>query len=118
MSIESSSFSAPAEVMEFLLIELMLWGKGEGYRWFNLGMAPLSGLEDRMLAPFWNRVGAFVYRHSERFYHFQGLREYKEKFHPEWTPKYLAYPGGLALPRILGDIATLIAGGVRGVIAK
>lgn len=109
---------APEEVMEFLLIELMLWGKGEGYRWFNLGMAPLSGLEDRMLAPFWNRVGSFVYQHSEHFYHFQGLREYKEKFHPEWRPRYLASPGGLALPRILGDIATLIAGGLRGVIAK
>ena len=33
---------APAGVMEYLFTELMLWGKAEGYRWFNLGMAPFS----------------------------------------------------------------------------
>jgi phosphatidylglycerol lysyltransferase len=109
---------APPDVMAFLLIELMLWGKGAEYQWFNLGMAPLSGLEDRMLAPFWSRIGTFIYHHSEHFYHFEGLREYKSKFHPEWRPKYLVSPGGLSLPRILSDIATLIAGGLKGIITK
>jgi lysylphosphatidylglycerol synthetase-like protein (DUF2156 family) len=46
------------------------------------------------------------------------LRQYKEKFDPEWEPKYLASPGGLALPRILTNIASLISGGLKGVIAK
>jgi phosphatidylglycerol lysyltransferase len=90
----------------------------EGYQWFNLGMAPLSGLEDRPLAPLWNRMGAFMFRHGEHFYNFQGLRQYKEKFDPEWGPKYLASPGGLALPRILTNIASLISGGLKGVITK
>jgi phosphatidylglycerol lysyltransferase len=44
-------------VMEFLFICLMLWGKEQGYRWFNMGMAPFSGLENRALAPLWNRLG-------------------------------------------------------------
>ena len=105
-------------VMEFLFICLMLWGKAQGYRWFNLGMAPLSGLENRALAPLWNRLGAFVFRHGEHFYNFQGLRQYKEKFDPRWQPKYLASPGGLALPRIFANLATLISGGVKGVVAK
>ena len=52
---------APPGVMEFLLIELMLWGKENGYRRFNLGMAPLSGIENRSLAPLWNRVGALLF---------------------------------------------------------
>ena len=108
--------TAPQGVMEFLFIHLMLWGKEKGYAWFNLGMAPLSGLEDRSLAPLWTRLGAFVFRHGEHFYNFQGLREYKEKFDPQWGPIYLASPGGLALPHILADIATLIGGGVKGVI--
>ncbi len=43
---------APPGIMKFLFLELMLWGKERGFRWFNLGMAPLSGLEDRRLAPF------------------------------------------------------------------
>jgi phosphatidylglycerol lysyltransferase len=105
-------------VMEFLFICMMLWGKAQGYRWFNLGMAPLSGLENRALAPLWNRLGAFVFRHGEHFYNFQGLRQYKEKFDPEWRPKYLASPGGLALPQIFANLATLISGGVKGVVAK
>ena len=43
-------------------------------------------------------------------YNFQGLRAYKEKFHPVWEPHYLAYPGGLRLPRILADVSALVAG--------
>jgi phosphatidylglycerol lysyltransferase len=109
---------APHGVMEYLFIQLMLWGKQEGYRWFNLGVAPLSGLEDRALAPVWNRLGAFIFRHGEHFYNFQGLRQYKDKFDPAWKPKYLASPGGLALPRILTDLASLISGGLGGVISK
>jgi len=109
---------APHGVMEYLFVQLMLWGKAEGYGWFNLGMAPLSGLQDHGLAPLWNRAGAYIFRHGEHFYNFQGLRQYKEKFDPEWVPKYLACPGGLAVPRILANIATLVSGGMKGVIAK
>jgi phosphatidylglycerol lysyltransferase len=109
---------APHGVMEYLFIELMLWGKQEGYRWFNLGMAPLSGLEDHELAPLWNRVGNFIFHHGEHFYNFQGLRQYKEKFEPEWKPKYLACPGGMALPHIVANLASLISSGLRGIISK
>ena len=45
--------------MEYLFTELMLWGKQQGYRWFNLGMAPLSGLEGRSLAPLLEPVRRF-----------------------------------------------------------
>ena len=108
----------PHNVMEYLFVQIMLWGKREGYRWFNLGMAPFSRLEDRALAPFWNRVGAFIFRHGEHFYNFQGLRHYKEKFGPEWKPRYLASPGGLALPSVLADLASLVSGGLKGVVSK
>jgi phosphatidylglycerol lysyltransferase len=109
---------APGGVMQFIFTELMLWGREQGYGQFRLGMAPLSGLRSRTLAPLWSRAGAFMYRHGEHFYNFQGLREYKEKFDPVWEPRYLASPGGLALPRILANVAALIGGGVRGVVAK
>ncbi len=104
--------------MDFLLIELMLWGKEQGFAWFNLGMAPLSGLHAGRLAPAWHRLGNFLYRHGEYFYNFEGLRKYKSKFHPVWEPRYLCSPGGLALPRILADISVLIAGGVKELISK
>ncbi len=104
--------------MEYLLIELMLWGREQGYQWFSLGMAPLSGLESRALAPLWSRVGSLVFRLGEHFYNFQGLRQYKEKFDPVWEARYIASPGGLVLPRIIANIASLISGGLKGVVAK
>jgi phosphatidylglycerol lysyltransferase len=109
---------APNGTMDFLFTELFLWGQARAYRWFNLGMAPLSGLEARAGAPLWHRVGTLVYRHGEHFYNFRGLRRYKEKFGPVWTPRYLASPGGLALPAVLIDVAALIAGGLRGIVLK
>ncbi len=108
----------PEGIMDYLFAQIMLWGKQEGYAWFNLGMAPLSGLEDHALAPLWSKAGALVFRHGEHFYNFQGLRQYKEKFTPQWQPKYLACRGGLALPRILTNIAALISGGIGGIVTK
>ncbi len=98
-------------VMEFLFVEIMLWGKAQGYHWFNLGMAPLSGLEGRRLGPLWHKLGGLIYRAGEHFYSFRGLRRYKDKFAPEWRPKYLACPGGLAVGRVLVDVTTLISRG-------
>ncbi|MDI3258584.1 MAG: bifunctional lysylphosphatidylglycerol flippase/synthetase MprF [Sinobacteraceae bacterium] len=104
---------APKGVMDYLFVKLMLWGKEEGYRWFNLGMAPLAGLEQHPLAPFWHKLGRLVHRYGEPFYNFEGLRRYKEKFHPQWRPRFLASPGGMVLPRVLLDTAALIAGGIK-----
>jgi phosphatidylglycerol lysyltransferase len=108
----------PPDIMEYLFIMLMLWGREQQYCWFNLGMAPLAGLEGFARAPLWNRLGLFIYTHGEHFYNFQGLRKYKEKFDPRWEPKYLACADGLALPRIVANIASLVSGGVKGIIAK
>jgi phosphatidylglycerol lysyltransferase len=109
---------APPGVMEFLFTELLVWGQAQGFRWFSLGMAPLSGFEHHRLAPLWNRLGALLFRHGEHFYNFRGLRAFKEKFDPVWEPRYLASPGGLATPFVLTDVAALVSGGVRGVISK
>lgn len=105
-------------VMDYLFTQLMLWGQSEGYTWFNLGVAPLSGLEDHALAPLASRLGAFVFNHGEHFYNFRGLRSYKEKFFPVWEPRYLLSPGGFTLPAVLTDVAALISGNLKGVVSK
>ena len=110
--------TAPKEIMDALFVHLMLWGKAQGYRWFALGMAPLSGFEQTPVAPLWNRLAAFLYKHGEAVYNFQGLRAFKDKFDPLWEPRYLAYPGGLRLPRVLADVSALIAGGYRRIFLK
>lgn len=109
---------APPGIMRYALAELMLWGKAQGYRWFNLGMAPLSGLQASTIAPIWHRLGSAVFGHGERFYNFQGVREFKEWFHPLWEARYLVSPGSALRPVILANIASLIAGGLEGVVHR
>src|SRR5271169_1285070 len=110
--------AAPKGVVDFLLIECMLWGRAQAFKWFNLGMAPLSGLEEHALAPAWHKLGRMVQRYGETFYHFEGLRKFKEKFDPEWRPRYLAAPDGLATAGALLDVTALISGGVGKVLRK
>ena len=109
---------APKGVVDYMLIECMLWGRAQGFRWFNLGMAPLSGLEEHALAPTWHKLGRIVQRYGETFYNFEGLRKFKEKFDPVWRPRYLAAPDGLAMAGALLDVTALISGGVRNVLRK
>ena len=99
----------PQGGMDFLFTRLMVWGHEHGYRHFSLGMAPLSGIEARRLSPTWSKVAAFLFRHGERFYGFAGLRAYKEKFRPNWTPRYIASPGGTSLLRGLIDLRALVS---------
>jgi phosphatidylglycerol lysyltransferase len=104
--------------MEFLFAKLLLWAKEQGFEWLGLGMAPLSGLATRELAPVWQRLGALVFQAGERFYNFRGLRVFKDKFKPVWEPRYMVCQGGFTPLRIFSDTAALIAGGLRGVWLK
>lgn len=105
-------------IMDALFAHLLLYGKAEGYHWFNLGAAPLAGLSDHPLASTWNRVGTFIYRRGDEFYNFEGLRAFKQKFGPVWTPQYIACPGGLAMPQVLLDITNLISGSPIGFLKR
>ncbi len=109
---------APSGTMDFLFVKLLLHFQALGYERFGLGMAPMSGMATHRLAPAWHRVARFAFERGERFYHFRGLRGFKQKFDPVWEPRYLAVRGGLAPVFALTDIAALIGGGLRGVVSK
>ena len=101
------SADAPRDIMSYLFIKSMQWGKGQGYTSYSLGMAPLSGMDPRK--SIWEKAGAMLYRHGESFYNFKGLRAYKEKFHPTWSPCYLVYPRKRDLPLLLPELVYLIS---------
>ncbi|MCA1439026.1 bifunctional lysylphosphatidylglycerol flippase/synthetase MprF [Ensifer sp. IC4062] len=109
---------APKGSMDFLFVQLMEYLKAQGYRRFNLGMAPLSGMSSRQIAPVWDRAGRAFFEHGERYYNFKGLRAFKSKFHPHWRPRYLVASGGLNPILALMDATFLIGGGLKGVIRK
>jgi phosphatidylglycerol lysyltransferase len=110
--------SAPSGIMRYALIEAMFWASKEGYAWFNLGPAPLSGIRASAVSPIWNQVSLAVRGVGERYYNFQGLRDFKEWFYPEWEPTYLVSAGGTKRPIILANIASLISGGVGGLFKR
>lgn len=99
--------------MDLLFTRLILRGKEAGYRWFSLGIAPLSGLDARRLAPLWAHAGNLIFTRGERLYGFEGLRFYKDKFAPEWMPRFIAASGDFALARGLVDLNMLISGARR-----
>jgi phosphatidylglycerol lysyltransferase len=110
--------SAPSGTMDFLFTQLMLHFKAQGVQRFALGMAPMAGMVTHELAPRWHRFGRWLFDSGESFYNFRGLRSFKDKFLPVWEPRYLAAPPGMATLLSVADVTALIAGGLRGVIAK
>lgn len=108
--------TGPSFVMDALFAELLLWGKAQGFRWFSLGAAPFAGMASHSYATTWSRIGSYIYEHGENVYHFEGLRAFKQKFDPVWSPNYLALPHGLAAPRILFEVNGLISGGIKGLL--
>ena len=106
----------PRGTMDFLFAKVMQWAKDHGYATFSLGMAPLSrSATTRTPASTSARRARVPVRQT--LLQLPGLRRYKEKFEPEWTGSYLAYPRGLWVPGLLIDIAALVAGGYRRFIS-
>jgi phosphatidylglycerol lysyltransferase len=97
-------------VMDFLLLSTMLYGKSEGYRDFNLGMAPLASVGEHRGARLGERLAGLLFRRGDHWYNFQGVRFYKQKFDPEWTPRYMAYQSAIEWPAALAHVSALIAG--------
>lgn len=103
----------PAVTMDALFAGLPVWARDAGYPWSEPGAAPFAGMTDHRLAGTWDRLGAYVYQHGDAVYDFEGLRVFKEKFDPVWTPKYFVCPQGLQAARVLVEVDRLISGGAR-----
>ncbi|WP_461225742.1 bifunctional lysylphosphatidylglycerol flippase/synthetase MprF [Lacticaseibacillus suihuaensis] len=86
-----SSEAAPSGIMDALFVNLFERAKTAGYTQFNMGMAPLSNVGTSDFAFLEEKMAHLVYEYGYRFYGFQGLRSYKEKYVTTWTPKYVAY---------------------------
>jgi phosphatidylglycerol lysyltransferase len=96
--------------MEFLFTSLSQWGKENGFDSFSLGATTIFGMqnvEDNSAA---TRMLFFIASLVNRFYRFQGLYQFKNKFHPDWVPRYVAYPGALALPLAVTTLVRVHSG--------
>ena len=100
---------APKNIIDFMIIDLILHARDQGYQWVNLGTAPLSGLKRHPLEPMWKRVGIIMYCQTGVVNDVSNIRSEDARFNPTWRPKYIVTPGSQKLHRIFEDIAKLIA---------
>lgn len=87
-------------LMDFLFVELFAWAQEKGFETFSLGLSALSGIGEAPQDPSIERALHYIYEHVNQFYNFKGIHEFKEKFHPSWSPRYLIYPGLPGLPLV------------------
>ena len=86
--------------MDFLFVSLIEWAKKQGYATFNMGLSGLSGIGENPFDPVIERALHYIYEHVNQFYNFKGLHEFKAKFDPTWSPRYLIYPNVTSLPAV------------------
>lgn len=89
-------------VMDFLFVHLIEHFRVAGMDGVNLGMAPLANLEGGGLVTSALRL---LYSRGSRFFSYEGLRAYKEKWKPRWEPRYLVYRSDLQLPQLVLAVA-------------
>jgi phosphatidylglycerol lysyltransferase len=105
-------------VMDFLFASLFFHGKDQGFKRFNLGMAPLASVGRFQGSHARERLANLLFQHGENWYNFQGLRFYKDKFEPEWAPRYMAYQNAWEWPAAITNVSALVAGGWSKVIGN
>ncbi len=96
---------APGGVNDALIVALIDYCKLNHYKYLNLGLAPLSGIEQAKDLP--EKTLKFAYEKLQQFRHYRGLRDFKEKFLPDWQNKYLIYENHydlISLPNVLNKV--------------
>ncbi len=96
------SADAPGGCMDALIIEMVKYGRHQNYQYLNLGLVPMSGIENPDNPA--EQVVKFAYEKIKRFKNFQGQRDFKEKYATEWLNKYLVYDNDFDLIQLPGAL--------------
>lgn len=103
----------PNGTMDVLFTRLFDWAKEKGYRYFNMGMAPLSNVGHTTNALREEKMAHLVFQYGNHWYGFEGLHRYKQKFSPRWEPRYLAFGQQVRLPLLMMDLIKLVSRGQK-----
>jgi len=99
----------PGGTMDYLFASLLQTAQQMGYQSFNLGLSGLASVGETSNDPAIEQALHYFYTHVNTAYNFRGLHSFKEKFAPEWSPRYLIYPNLASLPVVavaLGDLGS------------
>lgn len=97
--------NAPNGTIDFLMIKMFENLKSRNCHKVNLGFVAMSGIQRPENIS--EKSMKFAYEKIKSFSHYKGMREYKDKFDPEWFNKYLVYSHDydlLQLPLIMSKV--------------
>jgi len=97
----------PDGAMDLLFVRMFEALRADGYRSFSLGMAPLANVGTGEHSRVIERALRQLYERGDRLFSYRGLRAYKEKFHPDWEPRFTVYETEAHLPFIVVAIGRL-----------
>ncbi|WP_205461921.1 phosphatidylglycerol lysyltransferase domain-containing protein [Mangrovibacterium lignilyticum] len=95
----------PNGLIEFLMAEMFFYLKAEGYQSADLGFAAMAGIEEGKNFP--EKSIRFAYQKLQAFAHYKGLKEFKDKFGPQWHDRYLIYTNDydlFSVPSVLNKV--------------
>ncbi|MBZ4191453.1 phosphatidylglycerol lysyltransferase domain-containing protein [Niabella beijingensis] len=93
---------APGGCMDALIVKLTEYAREKEYKYLNLGMIPLNGMEapdnpaERIIKYASQRMGSFR--------HYKTLRDFKEKYATIWENKYMIFGNDFDLLQIPGAL--------------
>ena len=96
------------DLMDAVLLRAIERLKEDGVSRFSLGMAPLPEVGSLASSAVTERLMGWFARRADRLYHDRGLRRDKQKFHPLWEPRYLAFRHPWGGPRAVSLAAALV----------
>jgi phosphatidylglycerol lysyltransferase len=97
--------AAPGGCMDALIIKMVEYAKEKECKYINLGLVPMTGISSPESPA--EQIMKYASEKLKRFRHFQGLRDFKEKFATIWEDKYLVYDTDfdlLQLPAALNKV--------------
>jgi lysylphosphatidylglycerol synthetase-like protein (DUF2156 family) len=88
-------------VMDFVLVESILYFRDQGVHDISLGNAPLANADRASIPPLAEEKAVqFLFENLNRVYGYKSLFEFKRKYRPRWRGRYVAYNRGLHLPLV------------------
>jgi phosphatidylglycerol lysyltransferase len=97
---------APNGTMDFILVKMFEYLKSLGFRACNMGMVPMSGIDDPENLQ--ERVIKLGYERIRQFGHYKSLHDFKDKFQPQWQMMYLAYSAAYDLIYLPGALEQVV----------
>ena len=95
-------------IMDFIFVNLFIYAKENGYKKFNMGLAPLSNVGESKNAFLNERIAQKLYVHSKKIYSFEGLKRFKEKYCTIWEPRYIAYRKNTNILCVIGSFLLML----------